>query len=131
MAGAEGDLLRLREVLVDGAVEDHLADRLERYKLLGPDLRRVEDVELEVVFVLLCNGLNGERPLRRCAIVDGLLEVLAMEIWSLMSMHSKSRGGSTHQGPGPQSSVPRPIRTSERRARGSSETLRSGARPPR
>ena len=47
----EGDLLSLREVLVDSSVQDHLSDFLERNLLERPDLSRVEDVEFKIVLL--------------------------------------------------------------------------------
>lgn len=80
VAGAEGDLLGLGEELVDVAVELQFADDAQRDLVLGPDLGGVEDVELEVVLALLGDDLDREVPFRVDLVVDGLHEVLAVEI---------------------------------------------------
>ena len=41
---AERNLLCLREVLIDDAVQYQFSDRDDRYELLRPELGRVEDV---------------------------------------------------------------------------------------
>ena len=80
MGGAEGDLLNLCEVLVYDAVQNHLANGLQRYEVLGPDLSGIQDVEVEVMLVRLGYDLDSELPLRVCTVLNRLLEVLAMEI---------------------------------------------------
>lgn len=85
VAGAEGDLLGLREELVDVAVQFQFADHAQRHELLGPDLRRVENVKFEVILFLLRDDLDGEVPFRVCAVINGLHEILAMEIGVLAS----------------------------------------------
>ena len=81
MGGTERDLLGLREELVNGLVENHLTDDLQRNELLGPDLGSVEDVEVEVMFIRFGDDLNAELPLGICARLDGLLKVFAVEIF--------------------------------------------------
>lgn len=51
MSSAESNLLSLREILIGVAVQLKLADVLDGYKLFGPDLGGVEDVELELVLI--------------------------------------------------------------------------------
>ena len=80
MAGAEGNLFGFREVLVDRPVENQLSNLDQRDKLLRPDLRGVENVEVELMLVSLRDDLNGERPLGRRAIQNSLVEVFAMEV---------------------------------------------------
>ena len=48
VTSAERDLLSLGEVLVNRAVKDELSNLNQRYKLIRPKLRRVEDVELKL-----------------------------------------------------------------------------------
>lgn len=78
--GAESDLFDLREVLVNIAVQDHLAYNFERNKFFRPNLSSIEDVEVEVMLLSFGDCLNGELPLGECAICNGLLQILAMEI---------------------------------------------------
>lgn len=51
MSSAESNLLSLREVLIRVAVQLKLADILDGYKLFGPDLCGIKNVELELVLV--------------------------------------------------------------------------------
>lgn len=85
MACTEGDLFRLWEVFVNIAVELHLSNVADGNLILGPDLGGVEDVEVEVVLVFLGDELDTELPLRIGAIVDGFVQILAMEIRVLTS----------------------------------------------
>ena len=78
--GAECDLLDLGEVLIDGPVEDHLTNDLQRNELLGPDFGRIEDVEVKVVLASFGYDLNGEFPGWICTCCDGFLKVLAVEV---------------------------------------------------
>jgi len=50
VTGAESDLLRLGEEFVHATIQDHFTDVLDRDELLWPDLGRVENVKVEVVF---------------------------------------------------------------------------------
>lgn len=77
---AEGDLLGLRKEFVNGAIEDKLADRLERNKLFWPDFGCIENIEIKIVFIFLCNHLNGESPLGIGTIIDSLVQIFAMEV---------------------------------------------------
>ena len=80
MRGTKRDLLNLREVFVHRAIEHHLADDLERHQLLGPHLRGVKDVEVEIMFARLRYNLNSKLPLWICAVRDCLLKILAVEV---------------------------------------------------
>lgn len=80
VAGAESDLLCLGEVLVDGAVEDELADLLNRNEILGPELGRIENIKVKLVLARLFENLDAEGPSRVCAVVDRLVQVLAVEV---------------------------------------------------
>ena len=66
-------MLGLGEILVDGAVQNQLAEHFERDQLFRPDLRSIEDVEVELVLVGFGNRLNGERPFRIGTGLYGLL----------------------------------------------------------
>jgi len=85
VAGAEGDLLGLGEVLVDVAVELKLTNVAERNLLDWPDLGGIENVKLELVLIGLWNQLNVHVPLWESAGVDGSVEILAVEIGVLAS----------------------------------------------
>jgi hypothetical protein len=59
----KGDLFRLREEVVGVSVEHEAADPLDRHELLGDQLRRIQQVELEGVLVLFLDDLQAELPL--------------------------------------------------------------------
>ena len=80
VAGVKGDLLGLGEVVVDIAVQGHLADPLHRHHFLGNQLGGVQQVEREAVFVFLGHDLHAEFPFREIAIVDRVPQVAAMEV---------------------------------------------------
>ena len=80
MAGTEGDLFGLGEELVDVAVQFELADHTQGHLLFRPDLSGIEDVELKLILVLLGDGLDGKIPLGIGLVVDGLHQVLAVEV---------------------------------------------------
>ncbi len=75
MAGMEGDLLGLGEEIDRVLVQHHAADRRQRDDLLGDDLGRIEDVEVELVGRLLVEGLDVERPFGEVALVDRFPQV--------------------------------------------------------
>lgn len=85
MARAESDLLNLREVFIDCAVELKLANRLDGNKVCRPQLGGIKDVEVEIMLVLLFDYLDGKGPFGVGPTLDSLLEVLAMKIWGQMS----------------------------------------------
>lgn len=74
------DLLRLGKVVARVPVQPHLANLLERDELLGDDLGGVEDVDAEVEGLLLVDDLHVQLPLGVVALLDGVPEVLAVEI---------------------------------------------------
>jgi hypothetical protein len=78
---AEGNLLGLGEELVDTPVQAELADREKGNLVNRPDLGGVEDIKVEVVLVLLSDDLNEERPLGRTTALDGLFQILAVEVY--------------------------------------------------
>ena len=81
MARAESSLLSFREELVDNLVQDHFADRNDRYKIFWPNLCCIEDVEVKTVLLSIRNDLETKRPLWRSSVLDGFFKVLAMEVW--------------------------------------------------
>ena len=85
VTSAEGDLLGLGEVLVDVAVQFVLTHVFDGNQLLRPDLGGVEGIEFELVLVCLREDLNTKVPLGEGAVVNGLVEVLAVEIGVLTS----------------------------------------------
>lgn len=70
MPGTKRNLLRLREEVVRIAVERELADHLERHQFFGNQLGRIEQVEVELVFVLFLDDLHAECPFWIVAVVD-------------------------------------------------------------
>ena len=61
--GAERHLLRLREEVVDRPIEHEATDTPYRQHLLGDQLGRVEDVELEPIREAIVEHLHAELPL--------------------------------------------------------------------
>ena len=78
MARTKRRLLRLGEELVHDTVQDHLAYVLDRDELLGPELRRVEDVEVEFVLVGFGDDLDPELPFRVGAVLEEIPDYLRM-----------------------------------------------------
>lgn len=76
----ERNLLSLREIFIDSTIEDHFSDYLHGDELLGPYLRGVQDVEVEVVLPCLCDDLYAEEPLWACASSDSLFEIFTVEV---------------------------------------------------
>lgn len=58
----EGNLLRLRKVVVNVAVQYHLADTRHRNQRLGNNLGRVQEIKVKLVFVFLRYDLYTEFP---------------------------------------------------------------------
>ncbi|KAI9166472.1 LOW QUALITY PROTEIN: putative two component histidine kinase [Paramyrothecium foliicola] len=80
VARAEGDLLGLGEELIDVAVELELSDVSNGDDVLGPDLGGVENVKVELVLAGLGQNLDTKLPLGVGAVLNGLHEVLAVEV---------------------------------------------------
>ncbi len=80
VARAESDLLGFREEVVRVAVQGHFAQRRNRNDFLGDDLGRVEDVEVEVVFVLFFDDLHAQLPFRVVAHLDRFPQVATMVV---------------------------------------------------
>lgn len=66
-ARREGDHLILIVPVVDIAVQDHLADLLQRELILIPNLGRIHGVKLVAVLVSRVHGLNVQCPFQRLA----------------------------------------------------------------
>ncbi|MNT57705.1 hypothetical protein D3C72_1950940 [compost metagenome] len=62
MAWAERHLFDLGKEIVRVAVEHHLAQRRDGYQFLRDDLGRVQQVEVEFVFVCLRHNLHAQFP---------------------------------------------------------------------
>lgn len=85
MTGAKGDLLSLGKVLVDVPVELQFADVTDGDEVLGPDFSGIENIKVKVVLLGLGDGLDTKLPLRIRPILNGLPEILAVEIRILAS----------------------------------------------
>jgi hypothetical protein len=80
VAGLEHDLLRLGEVVGGVAIQLHQAQLRDRHKLLGDDLGGVQQVEAECQRLVLVDNLDAKLPLRAVARLDGIPEILAVEV---------------------------------------------------
>lgn len=80
MTRLEHDLLNLSEVVDRVGIELQHTERLQRGELLGDDLGRVEDIKVEARSLLLVDDLDVELPLREVARVDGVPQVLTVEV---------------------------------------------------
>ena len=77
---AERDLFGLREEVVDDAVEHEPSDTPDGHELFGNDLRRIEDVEVELVREGVVEELDAEFPLREVARLDRVPEVAPVKV---------------------------------------------------
>jgi hypothetical protein len=68
-------LLDLGEEVLGVFVERHAADGEQRELVLGPALRVVERVEIELGMVPVRHDLDAEFPFRVIAALDGVVEV--------------------------------------------------------
>ena len=80
MGRIECHLFGLGEVVVRVAVEHHLADRGDRHLLLGDELGRVENIEVELVLVLFLHDLNPELEFQKVAVLDIVPHVATIEV---------------------------------------------------
>lgn len=80
MRSAECNLLSLGEKLIDVTVELHLADIADWKDILGPDLGRIEDIEVEFILAGLWADLDAKFPGWIGTLLDCVPEVAAMEI---------------------------------------------------
>lgn len=83
MASTESDLFSFGEKFVDSTVQNQFADLLERHQFFRPHFRRIQDIKVKVMLAALRDGLNSELPSGICPMVDGLVQVFAVEIWIL------------------------------------------------
>lgn len=81
VAGAESYLFYFREEFVDGAIEHHLANDLQRNQLFRPDLGSIKDIEIKVMLASFGDSLDSKLPLWRGSVLNSLFEVLAMEVY--------------------------------------------------
>ncbi len=77
---AERDLLGLGEEVVRVAIEHHAAHPGEGHELFGDELRRVEDVEIELRGLLFAEDLERELALGKAAGGDGVVQIAAMKV---------------------------------------------------
>lgn len=73
-------LLSFGKVFIHISVELELAYVPDWHKLFRPNFGRIKNVEIEVVLVFLWDELDAKLPVRKSAVVDGLVQVLTMEI---------------------------------------------------
>lgn len=99
MAGGEGDLLDLGEVVIGVLVEDQLSDALERVVGMGPHLGNVKDVPLVGGGVGLRHDLDLEAPGGAFTGLDvveefasGEVGVLALHLLGLFGAHVLDAG---------------------------------------
>ncbi len=78
--GAEGDLLRLGEEVVDAAVKHEAAHAADGNLLLGDDFGGVKHIEVELIGEVLIKKLQAQFPLGESAGLDGIPQVAAMVI---------------------------------------------------
>lgn len=80
VASAKCNLFSLREKLVWIAIELQLSNVSNWHKFFRPDLRSVQNIEVELVFIGLWNDLNTKLPLGIRSILNGLPEIFTVEI---------------------------------------------------
>jgi hypothetical protein len=80
MRSAEGNLLSLREKLIDITVELHLTDITDWEDILRPDLGGIENVKVELILARFWADLDTEFPGWISALLDGVPEITAMEV---------------------------------------------------
>lgn len=73
-------ITHLSKVFVRVAVELQLANVADRHKLLGPDFGSIKDIKLKVVLLGFWNDLDTKIPLWVGLVLDGLPQILAVEI---------------------------------------------------
>jgi hypothetical protein len=85
VSSAESNLLSLSEVLVNILVEFQLANISDWKKLFGPELGSVQYVKVKFILATFRANLNAEVPFWIYALVDGCVQILAMEVGILPS----------------------------------------------
>lgn len=78
--GAEGDLLDFGKVVYGVSVEGQSTDPLNGDQVLGNELGRVEQVEVEFVLVFLLDQLDTKIPLGVGASLDSVIEISSVEV---------------------------------------------------
>src|SRR6185503_17535774 len=76
----ESDLLCFGEEIFHVAIQRQPADALYRNDLFRNDLRWIEQIKREAVFVFLVDDLNPKLPLREVAFLDCLPEITSMKV---------------------------------------------------
>ena len=99
----ERGLLRFGKEVDGVAIEHHPPNDLDGNDFLRNDLRRVQDVEVETVRLLLVERLNAKLPFGKGALGDRLIEVAAMKVWvravDLYRFVPDDRGGADGRAP--------------------------------
>jgi len=80
MARAERDLLGLCDEVIRIAVQDHLADHLQRHKFFRDQLRGVEKVELEACGCFFIKDLQTKLELRKITGGNCFPQIPAVEV---------------------------------------------------
>jgi hypothetical protein len=80
VAGLEHDLLRLGEVVGGVSIQLHQTQLRDGHKLLGNDLGGVQQVEVERQRLVLVDNLDAKLPLGAIARLDGIPEILTVEV---------------------------------------------------
>lgn len=80
VAGLEHDLLRLGEVVRRVAVQLHQTQLRDRHKLLGKNLGGVQQVKAVRQRLVLVDNLHTKLPLRAIARLNGIPEILTVEV---------------------------------------------------
>ena len=75
-----GDLLGLREEIIRVAIEHHPTDDFERDDLLGNELGRIEDIEIEAIGGALVEALDAEFLFGKVALLDRFKQIAAVKI---------------------------------------------------
>lgn len=76
----ERSLFGLGKEFVQSLIQSHFTYDLKGHELFGPNLGRIQNIEVEVVLTSFGNDLNGKLPLGISTAFDGLFQIFAMEI---------------------------------------------------
>jgi hypothetical protein len=101
MRCTKGCLLNLRKELIRILIQLHLPNISNRKHLLRPNFCWIKDIELDIIFLAFRTDLNAESPRGKDSLVNGTVQVSAVEIRILTSdfqgfvpdkrMHSEGR----------------------------------------
>ena len=75
-----GGLFGLREEIIRVAIKHHPTDHFERDHLLGNELGRIEDIEIETIGGALVEALDAEFIFGEVALIDRFKQIAAVEI---------------------------------------------------